>query len=176
MGRKSTLEYVVRTAASVVWTATTRGDVVQVIAEGAAPLFVPPGRGELHATRCLYEFVRCRQEGALGLFDLVERHRTSLPEGSALALLLGRLVFDEARLESLLVGFRARGIFAAVLIVNDASFLPVDRWPLPPRAAEARKHALAALLAAHGVPGRILEAGDDLAAVLGRSDLLGDAA
>ena len=176
MGRKSTLEYLVRTAASIVWTATTRGDVVQVIAEGGAPLLVPPGRGELHATRCLYELVRCHQEGPLDLFDLVERHRTRIPEGSALALLLGRLVFDETRLETLLVGFRARGVFPAVLIVNDASFLPVDRWPLPPQVAEARKHAIAALLATHGVPGRILEAGDDLAAVLGRSDLLGEAA
>lgn len=175
-GRKSTLEYLVRTAASVVWTATTRGDVVQVIAEGALPLLVPPGRGELHATRCLYELVRGRQEGSLDLFDLVERHRASLPSGSALALLLGRLAFDESRLESLLVGFRARGVFPAVLIVNDASFLPVDRWPIPPQAALARKQALAALLATHGVPGRILEAGDDLAAALGRADLLGDAA
>ena len=133
-------------------------------------------RGELHATQCLYELVRCRQEGPLDLFDLVERHRASVPEGSAIAMLLGRLGFDEARLEALLVAFRARGVFPAVLIVNDASFLPVDRWPLPPAEVEARRNAIATLLATHGVPGRILEADHDLGNELGRADLLGDAA
>jgi len=175
-GRKSTLEFLLRTAASIVWTAATRGDVVQLVAEGRAPLLVPPGRGELHATQCLYELVGCRQEGPLDLLELVERHRSAVPEGSAVALLLGRLLFDDARLEGLLVGFRARGVLPAVLIVNDASFLPVDRWPLPPTEVEARRRAISALLANHGVPGRILEAGQELAAELGRSDLLGDVA
>jgi uncharacterized protein (DUF58 family) len=175
-GRKSTLEFLVRTAASVLWTAATRGDVVQVIAEGAHPLLVPPGRGGLHATQCLYELVRVRQEGSLDLFDLVERHSTNVPEGSAVALLLARLGFDLARLEAALFELRARAAQPAVLVVNDASFLPVDRWPMPPMEVQERKDAIAALLAIHGVPGRILEASQDLAVELGRSDLLGDAA
>jgi len=171
-GRKSTLEFVVRTAVSLVWQASARGDVVQVIAEGDKPLYVPPGSGELHATLALYELVRARQDGKLALLDLVEHHRTSLLAGSTAALLSASLALDPAELEAALEALRARGVSAVVFLVNDSSFVPIDRWQLKPDQLQERCRALLGVLRARQVPGAILAADSDLAADLGRRDLL----
>lgn len=170
-GRKSTLEYVVRTAASLVWQAALQGDVVQVVAEGEKPLFVSPGRGALHATSALYELVRARQEGRLSLLDLVEQHRTALPAGSTAALLSASLELDPERLEETLEALGARGVRALVFLVDDSSFVPIDRWQARPEQLAERQRALLEVLRGRGVPGAILDAGSDLAAELGRRDL-----
>ena len=74
-GRKSVLEYVVRIAASLLWSATRRGDVVQALAEASDTLLLPPGRGELHLTHGLYELIRVRQDGSTPLLTVVARHQ-----------------------------------------------------------------------------------------------------
>jgi uncharacterized protein (DUF58 family) len=175
-GRKSTLEYVVRTAASLVWTAAGRGDVVQLLGEGSQPLLVPPGRGEIHATRCLYELVRVRQEGRLPLLDLVLRSRPLLPRGSTAALLCSGLALDVLRLEEELAGLQAAGVVPVVFVVDDASFVGIDRPPLPATEAAARRERLTCVLAERSVAGRILGAQDDLGRALARTGLFGDAA
>jgi uncharacterized protein (DUF58 family) len=173
-GKRSTLEYVVRTAACVVWAASKRGDVVQLIGEGAQPLFVPPGSGPLHATTCLYELVRARQEGRSDFFEMIARHAASVPERSTAALLCAGLSFDDAAARETLEALRARAVRPLVLVVNDASFAPVDRWPLTPERMRARCEEIRALLAECGAPGAILGADDDLLRELGRPDLFGD--
>lgn len=173
-GRKSTLEFVVRTAASLVWQATTRGDVVQVIAEGDRPLFVPPGSGELHATHALYELVRARQDGRQPLLELVEQHGAMLLAGSTAALVAASLALDPLGLETALEALRAKGVRALVFLVNDSSFAPIDRWQLPPDLLAQRCQALLGVLRARRVPGAILSADSDLAADLGRQDLRED--
>jgi uncharacterized protein (DUF58 family) len=173
-GRKSTLEYVARTAVSMVWTASQRGDVVQVIGDGGHPLYVPPGTGELHATQALYELVRIRQEGRIPLLDLVEQHRTLLPAGSTAGLLFASLDVDPASLDSALEALRASRVRALVFIVNDASFVAIDRWRLERPALEERLLSLRALLRERAVPGAILHAEGDLAQDLSRADLYDD--
>src|SRR5262249_1768184 len=100
-GLKSTLEYGVRTAASLLWTAARRGHIVELHAEGAASLFVAPGRGELHLTHCLHELIRVRQDGGTPLLTLAERYRPYLPAGSIAALLSATTELDHAQLEEL---------------------------------------------------------------------------
>ena len=104
-GLKCTLEYVVRAAASLLWSAVRRGDTVQMFGEGASSLFVPPGAGELHLTHCLFELIRVRQEGR-PLLELLEQHRLQVPSGSTVALLSGTTALDAARLGPLLDAFR----------------------------------------------------------------------
>jgi uncharacterized protein (DUF58 family) len=170
-GRRSTLEFVVRTAASILWTATRRGDLVQVFADGGKPVALPPGRGELHMTYCLYELIRMRQEGTTGVLDLIERHRLELPRGSTATILAGTVSLDEGRLGDCLDGLEARGVRPVVVLVNEHSFTPVDRWPLPQDRALARCRELAGLLRARGVAGTVLSADDDLENRLARVDL-----
>jgi uncharacterized protein (DUF58 family) len=170
-GRKSTLEYVVRTAVSLVWAAAQRGDVVQVIGDGAAPLLVPPGTGELHATRALYELVRVRQDGKLALLDLVEQHRIGLPAGSTAALLFGSLDVDPLRLEETLELLRVGGVRAVAFIVNDSSFLPMDKRRLAKADVDARTLTLLSALRGREVPGVVLSADVSLADELARPDL-----
>lgn len=171
-GKKSTLEYVVRTAASLLWTAAARGDVVQMIAEGEQPLFVPPGRGELHATLALYEVVRARQDGKRALLDLVEENRAALPSGSTATLFHASLDFDLARLEETLEAFRSRGVRAVVFAIDEASFVPIDRRAATKQVAAERREAFLALLRERSVAGAVLSADMELGATLGRRDLV----
>jgi uncharacterized protein (DUF58 family) len=168
-GHKSILEYLVRSAASLIWSATRHGHVVQVLGPG---LFVPPGRGELHLTHALYELIRVRQESDLALLDVVEAHVPHLPPGSTATLLFGTIAVDAGRLEALLETLRSRAVRPVLLFVNGETFLPIDRWPMPASAMRAHREALAALLRSRGTAGSILEAGHDLGAELGRPDLL----
>jgi len=171
-GRKSTLEFVVRTAVSLVWQACARGDVVQLIAEADKPVYVPPGSGELHATQALYELVRVRQDGKRSLLDVFEQHRPLLLAGSTAALLFGSLAIEPLELEAAIEALHARGVSALVFLVNDSSFVPIDRWQLKPQALAQRCSALLGVLRARRVPGAILGAEADLAAQLARRELL----
>jgi uncharacterized protein (DUF58 family) len=172
-GRKSTLEYVVRTAASLLWSAVRRGDLIQVFAEGKHSLLVPPGRGEVHLTQCLYELIRLRQDGTTPILDLVERHLVLLPEGSTAAIFCGSIDVDLQQLEAAVLGLRARGVRPLLLFVNDASFAPVDRWPLSREGALERCREIEGLLREHSVAGAVLDAGRELEHDLARPDLFG---
>ena len=174
-GSKSTLEYVVRCAASLLWSAAQAGHLVQAIGEGARSLFVPPGRGPLHAAHALAELIRCRQDGALALDEVVDRHRAALPTGSTAALLWGSLCVPRERVETALAAIRGRGALPLVVIVNSDSFVQIERRALPDHELLARRRQLSALCRAHGAALAVLSAEDDLVEALGRADLFEDA-
>jgi uncharacterized protein (DUF58 family) len=174
-GLKSTLEYVVRTAASLVWSAARRGDLTQVFAEGAEPLFVPPGRGEVHLAFALQELVKARQEGGADPLDLVARHAAHLPEGSTAALLSATTELDLARLGEVLESLRGRGVRAVVLCVEADTFLAIDRRSPPRERVAARGEELLLFLRSRGVAGAVLTAEQDLASELARADLFEEA-
>lgn len=173
-GRKSTLEYVVRTAGSLLWSATRRGHVMEVHGEGSRTLFVPPGRGELHLTHCLYELIRVRQDGTTPLLDVVDQFRAHLPQGSTAVLLSGTISMDLERLEEVLEVFRARGVRPLLIFVNGDSFAPIDHWALPRAQALERCEALRSVMRSRGAPGAVLEAEQELADELARPDVFGD--
>jgi uncharacterized protein (DUF58 family) len=169
-GLKSTLEYVVRTAASLVWSATRHGHVVEVHGEAARSLFLPPGRGELHLTHALYELIHVRQDGTTPLLDVVEQYRTFLPEGATAALLFGTIAVDPGRLEETLEAFGARGVRPLLVFVDSDSFAPIDHWAQPRARVREQSEVLRGLLSARGVPGAILAAEHELSAELARPD------
>jgi uncharacterized protein (DUF58 family) len=171
-GQKSTLEYVVRTAACLLASAARRGDLVQVFGEGARPLFVPPGRGELHLAHALDQLIRVRQAGNLPLLDLVEREQSTVPVGSTAALLSASVFLDPGRLAELLSGLRARRVQTVLVAVDKDSFLPIDR-PLRARDdVEARAQELLALALAQGARMGVLSADHELEDELARPDWL----
>jgi uncharacterized protein (DUF58 family) len=171
-GRKSTLEYVVRTAASLLATAARRGDAVQVFGEGREALAVPPGRGDLHLALALDRLIRVRQDGSLPLLDLVRREQASVPPGSTAALVAASFFLDEAALAAAFGGMRARHVRPVLVAVDVDSFLPIDRHPRPRAAVEAQAGVLRAVTRAHGGLVALFDAGDDLASELGRPDWL----
>ena len=167
-GRKSTFEYVVRTAASVVWTSVRAGNLVQVAGLGSKPLHVPPGGGENHLAFALYELIRAQQDGTTSLTDVVLHHLPGVPANSTAVLVSGTVFLDLPALDELLTAFRDRGVRAAVFLVNNFSFPAIEGWP-PPRAAVLEKcQEVTFFLRSRGVPVRVLEDTDDLAQVLGR--------
>jgi uncharacterized protein (DUF58 family) len=170
-GKKSTLEYVVRAAAALLWSASRHGYAVQLVAEGAQPVFVAAGRGEEHLAHCLYELIRLRQDGTTPLLDVVERHRPHLQPGSTAALLNGTISLDTTALEELIEALAMRGVRPLLLFVNSDSFAAIDRWALPAKKARERCEEIRALLRSRGVPGAILDAEQELGTELSRQDL-----
>lgn len=167
-GRKSTHEYLIRTAASIVWSGVRAGGFVQVAGLGRRPLHVPPGRGENHLAFALYELIRAAQDGATPLVDLVLSHLSSVPAGSTAVLLSGTLFVDLAPLDDVIEGLRGRGVRPVVLLVNNFSFPAIAGWP-PSRAEILEKRReVEYFLRSRGVPLGVLEESDDLEALLGK--------
>jgi uncharacterized protein (DUF58 family) len=167
MGRKSTLEYVLRTSASVIWTAARTGGFVQVNGLGAEPLHVPPGRGETHLTFALYELIRAGLDGKVPLHEAALRSLPFVPPSSTVVLVSGTVFLDLPAMGDVLEAYRSRGVRVAFFLVNDFSFPAIAGWP-PPRAEVVEKtREVVFFLRSRGIPVRVLEESDDLAAALG---------
>jgi uncharacterized protein (DUF58 family) len=171
-GQKSTREYVVRSAASLLAAAARRGDTVQLFGEGRETLAVPPGRGELHLAYALDQLIRVRQEGALGLLDLALREQAAVPPGSTAALLTATLFLDDGALAEAFGWMRARGVRPVLVAVDMDSFLPIDRRARPRAEVELQAGRLRSLARAHGALLALLDAEQDLPAELARPDWL----
>jgi uncharacterized protein (DUF58 family) len=171
-GRKSTLEYVVRTAASLLATAARRGDTVQVFGEGRDALAVPSGRGDLHLALALDRLIRVRQDGGLPLLDLVGREQSVVPPGSTAALVAASFFLDETALAEAFGWMRARRVRPVLVAVDADSFLPIDRHTRPRAEVEAQGAVLRALTRSHGGFLALFDADHDLATELGRPDWL----
>jgi uncharacterized protein (DUF58 family) len=170
-GRKSTLEYLVRTAASAVWSAERAGSFVQLFGEGRRPLAVPPGRGEDHRAFALSQLIDAALDGQMPLHEVLLHHLPSVPRGSTAAVLSGTVFLDLAATEEALEAFRIRAVRPVFMLVNNFSFPPIAGWP-PPRAEVLEKcREVAFFLRSRGVPLRILEEADDLELVLAKGGL-----
>jgi uncharacterized protein (DUF58 family) len=171
-GQKSTREYVVRTAASLLATAARRGDTVQLFGEGRHALAVTPGRGELHLAYALDQLIRVRQEGGLPLLDLAEREQAGVPAGSTAALLAATLFLDVGQLAEVLASLRARRVQPVLVAVDMDSFVPIDQRSRPRALVLEQAEELRALAHAHGALLAILDAERDLPTELARPDWL----
>jgi uncharacterized protein (DUF58 family) len=172
VGRKSTLEYLVRVGASLLWSAARGGYRLQVVGEGSRPLIVPAGRGEVHLAHALYELIRVQQDGEVPLLEVVERFRPLLPAGSAAALLSATAV-DLSALTETLEALRVTAVRPLLVFVDADSFLPMDHLPLPRAQVEARRGDLLGFIRSQGLLGAVLHSEQDLAQELVRPDLLG---
>jgi uncharacterized protein (DUF58 family) len=171
LGRRSTLEHLVRAAASLLWTAHRRGDQLSLVAEQDQPVLVPPGQGEVHLAAALHQLVIARQTGTVPLLDLVERHRELVPSGATAVLLLGTTEVDLDRLSETVEGLQAAIARPLVVAVDALTFTPVDRPPTPVDEVRARRRALEDCLQGLDVPAAILGADDTPEEVLVRPDL-----
>jgi uncharacterized protein (DUF58 family) len=171
-GQKSTREYVVRSAASLLATAARRGDAVQLFGEDRQPLAVPPGRGELHLAYALDQLIRVRQEGRLPLVDLAARELEALPAGSTAALLAASLFLDLGRLAEVLATLRARRVQAVLVAVDMDSFVPIDEHARPRDRVLQRADAVRGLARTNEALFAVLDAEHDLPAELARADWL----
>jgi uncharacterized protein (DUF58 family) len=168
-GKKSTLEFVVRTACSVAWTAARAGAFVQIVGEGRRPLQVPPGRGETHLTFALYELIRAAQDGQMPLPEVILHHLPGVPERSTAVVISATVFLDLAAADEILESFRARGVRPLFVLVNNFSFPAIEGWP-PPRVEVVEKtREVVFFLRSHGVSVKLLEESDDLEAALGRA-------
>jgi uncharacterized protein (DUF58 family) len=174
-GRKSTHEYVVRTGASLLASAARRGDTVQLVGEGRKPLYVPPGRGDLHLAFALDQLIRVRQDGELPLLDVVWREQAAVPRGSTAALLLGSVFVETESLEEVLGWMRSRGVRPLVVAVDMDSFLPIERHPRSRPEVEKQARRLREVAGRHGALVSIFTAEQDLPEELARPDWLEEA-
>ena len=172
VGTKSTLEYVVRVGASLLWTALRRGQSLQAVGEGSAPLLLPRGQGDGHLSQALHELIHVKQDGDVRLADVVARFRPHLPAGSTAVLVGVTTSVDPDRLEEEIEALRVTAVEPLLILVDGDSFAPLDRLRPSPAEAVVHRQAFAGLLEATGVGGAFLGSGDDLAEALARPDFL----
>ncbi|MGD8895463.1 MAG: DUF58 domain-containing protein [Acidobacteriota bacterium] len=172
IGRNSTLEYLVRIGASILWTAYRRGDVLSLVAEGEREIMVPPGQDETHLATAMHELVRVRQRGTTSLLTVVDRHREWLPSGTTAVLLLANPDIDLDALSQTLQGLRAFAVRPLVVAVDTLQFPPVDRPPTPVEVARERREALRQCLVDLDVAATIVGPDETPEETLKRTDFL----
>lgn len=172
IGRKSTLEYLVRVGASLLWTAHRRGDSFGLVAESDRPVIVPPGQGEAHLAAALHELVVAKQAGSRPLLDLVELDRGLTPPGATAAILSATTEIDLDSLARTLEALRAQAAEPVLVAVDALAFPPVDRAPTPAEVVREKRAALARRLSALDVPWAILGPEEAPEEVLARPDFL----
>jgi uncharacterized protein (DUF58 family) len=172
IGRRSTLEYLVRVSASLLWMAHRRGDTFGLVTQPDGLVFLPPAQGEAHLGAALHQLVIAKQSGSLPLLDLVERHRDLTPPGSAIALVASTTELDLEQLARVLDTLRTQASSPLVVVIDALAFPPVDRPPTPIEAARDRRAALAARLLALDLPAAILGPDDAPEEALARPGFL----
>lgn len=170
-GRKSTLEFVVRTGSSLLWTAVQKRQFVQIFGDDGEPLIVDPGTGERHLTYALHHLIQVQQDGRSTLPDVVERSAAALPTGSVAALLYATSTPDLGELRRICESLGARAVQPLFVFINGHSFAPVDRWPLPPEEVEERHREIGFFLRSRAIPHVFFDADDDLRELLPNLEL-----
>jgi uncharacterized protein (DUF58 family) len=172
LGRKSTLEYLVRVGASFLWTAHRRGDAFGVVAESDRLLVVPAAQGEAHLAAALHQLVIAKQTGTRPLAEVVARNREFAPPGAAAALLLSTTEVDLEALAEAIGSLRATAAHPIVVAVDALAFPPVDRAPTPIETVRSRRAALVDLLTELDIPSAVLGPDDTPEDQLVRPDFL----
>jgi len=172
LGRKSTLEYLVRVGSSLLWTAHRRGDAFSLVAEGERPVVIPAGQGQAHLAAVLHELVVAKQTGSLPLTSLIERHRAFVPPGAMAALLIATTEIDLDALAAVLSSLRASSAHPVVVAIDAPAFTQVDRPPVPVEEARALRAALVGRLLDLDVPGAVLGPDDTPEERLSHPDFL----
>lgn len=167
-GRKSTLEYVVRSAASVIGSAVSEGGFVQAAGQGARTLHVPPGRGDGHFTLALYELLKAAQDGTAPFHEVVAAHLPQIPAGSTVVFVSGTVFLDLGPWGDLMEALRSRGSRLLFLLVNNFSFPPISGWPPPRAEVVERMREAVFFLESRGARVQVLEDAEDLGAALER--------
>ena len=173
LGRKSTLEYLVRVGASILWTAHRRGDAFALAAEADEPFVLLPAQGEAHLATALHQLVIARQSGRVPLLDVVERHGSLTPPGATAALVSSTTEMDLDQLERTLEALRATAARPLLVVIDSLAFPPVDRAPTPVEVTRELRHALVARLRSLDVPAAILGPDDSPEDALRRPDFFG---
>jgi uncharacterized protein (DUF58 family) len=162
LGRQSSLEVAVRTAAAVAAHYVDHGDRVALHAQGAAPVHVPMAGGRAQLARVLDVLARVRPDGDVPLAEVVRARAHLLEPGQLAWLVVADLDGDGPGCVEVLAGLRARGCRAAAVLLDPASF---PRLHGGPRAQTGLDRAADAFLA-EGATVYALQAGDALAARL----------
>lgn len=172
LGRKSTLEYLVRVSASLLWTAHRRGDAFGLVAHADHPLIVPPAVGEAHLAATLHELVVAKQTGRRPLLEVVEQNRDFAPPGAAAVLLLSTTDVDLEALGVTLGSLRTSAAHPVVIVIDALAFPPVDRPPTPVEEVRKRREDLVARLLDLEVPAAVLGPDDTPEERLAQPDFL----
>ncbi|HNS00572.1 MAG TPA: DUF58 domain-containing protein [Planctomycetota bacterium] len=160
-GAEATVEYAIRAAAAIAAAAVAQGHEIQLFAEGESPFVTKLGSGAEHLGYLLRRLAVAKPKGARPLPDIVARHAERVPQGSHVFLILaGGGGGNEKAFARACAYLRGRHASIAALVVDDRTFVQLDRWreelsadPWPPCA-----HTLVRL----GVQVRIIKRGDDL--------------
>lgn len=165
-GRKSTVDTLVRVAASVLATAVRRGESIQLYGDADPGVEIEVGFGRDHLIYALSELIRVRQNGDRSIYELVRERSDTLPPLSTVVLLLGTETPDLDELEAVIHDLRGRQLDVYLVMIEKRTYRPLDEWPLTLEEYEARATELDEWLDEHGVHSLRLDAELDLESTL----------
>lgn len=126
-GRHATLEYALRIAGSIARYATMNGLRVRASAEGAQPLAIPAGSGELHYRAILDELAVVDADGETPFASLLERLSRHTPPGETVVVFLAAPPEQADAILGALALLRQRRANLFAVVFDRDSFSPTMR-------------------------------------------------
>jgi uncharacterized protein (DUF58 family) len=163
LGRRSTLEYSVRIAASAAAAYLAQGDRVGLFASGREPLVVPPAAGEAHLAFLLERLAHLRLEGETDFERVLADHAGALSPGSTAFVVFASADCEPRARAAAVAALRARGCSVVAVLLDERTFLAVfeEQLKRPDERIELSEASLALVL--EGALVFAVSQGDDLA-------------
>ncbi len=160
LGAEATVEYAIRAAAAIAAAAIAHGHEIQLFARGESMLATTLGSSAEHLGYLLRRLATVKPKGTQPFPEVIAAHAEAVPQGSHVFLILASGDGDEKAFARAMARLRGRRASIAALMVDDRTFVQLDRWkkelstePWPP---------LAGVLAHLGAQVRLIKRGDDL--------------
>lgn len=130
LGKRHTLEYMIKIAASMAAHACARGMPVRLLGQGASPLDIPPASGDLHYRQLLDALAVVEADGAVSYARVLGLALPACQPGENIVAFLAGPATGMAAAIGELAMLRARGAHLLIIVFDRDSFATPG---LPPR-------------------------------------------
>lgn len=125
IGHHTTAEYAVKIAATIAKAADDDGHVLQVFANGDAPVHQPFGRGDGHLEPLLHQLSLVKPTGTVPFDELIKRHVDQVPDQTCVVMTMSGKAVAEGRCDDAIELLTAKGVKLNLIIIDHTTFLPI---------------------------------------------------
>jgi len=127
LGDQTSIEYAIKSAASLARRAANLAHAVQLYAIGKDIEYIPAGRGDRHLLLILDRLALLKSEGDADFIQSVHSTLPLLTPGGTVFLILSATTLDVERMPLLIHAMRRRKLLPVVTLIDDRAFIKLYR-------------------------------------------------
>lgn len=127
LGDQTSMEYAIKSAASLARRATARSHAVQLYAIGQETTYIPAGRGERHLLLILDRLALLKSEGENDFLLEAEQHLPFLSPGGTVFFVVSAAAFNLAAAPRIIHAMGRRRLEPVFVLIDDRAFIKLYR-------------------------------------------------